>query len=303
MKKILLVADQPGWIFDQHCHQIQKRLSEEYDISIAYRKQNIPEMSNQYDLVYVLDPIPMAYPPARKTIMGLRCQFLFEEHPQGATGLYENGFPGRCVSIKDKCSIFHVVNQNQMNVFKDIVTDKPLVLAQHGIDETLFVRDVNYVKPKRDKLWVSTSGRSSHNKGFGIVQEACLELGFEYRSANYGPQKIPKNQMPDFYKQMDVHVCMSKSEGLNNPLMEASAMGVPVIATKTGAAEELIEDGYNGFLIDRNKESLIAALKKLNDYDLRNIMSERNSIIVKNKWTWAVRIDDFRKMFKLFFSL
>jgi len=128
-------------------------------------------------------------------------------------------------------------------------------------------------------------------------------LGFEYRSANYGPQKISKDQMPNFYKQMDVHVCMSKSEGLNNPLMEASAMGVPVIATKTGAAEELIEDGYNGFLIDRNKESLIAALKKLNDYDLRRKMSERNSIIVKNKWTWANRIDDFRKMFKLFFSL
>lgn len=299
MKKILLVADQPGWIFDRHCHEIQKRLSE-YKVDIAYHRENIPERSKGYDLVYVLDPMPMSYPNPSKTIMGLRCEFLFREHPQGAKGLYENGFPGRCVSIKDKCSIFHVVNKNQFNVFKDVVIDKPLFLAQHGIDEEIFVRE-KYPKVKHEKITVSVSGRGSENKGFHLVQEACKKTDCVLVSAQYGRGQVSKDLMPKFYSCVDVHICMSKTEGLNNTIMEAGAMGVPVISTKSGAAEEMIVDGVSGFLIDRSVDSLCMALNKMKDEKLRQDMGNKfYNEIIKN-WTWKVRIEDFRKMFGKFF--
>jgi hypothetical protein len=80
--------------------------------------------------------------------MGLRCQFLFEEHPQGARGLYENGFSGRCVSIKDKCSVFHVVNQNQMNVFKDISSATASRDLKKGIELGLIEASGNLNKTK-----------------------------------------------------------------------------------------------------------------------------------------------------------
>lgn len=301
MKKILLVADQPNWIFFRHCEEIQKRLTE-FDIEIAYSRSGVVNsIASQYDLIYVLDPMPMVYPPANKTIMGLRCEFLYKEHPQGARGLYEQGFPGRCVSIKDKCSVFHVVNKNQLKAFTPIVTDKPLLLAQHGVDEEIFDK-AKYDKNNIEELIVSVSGRGSSNKGFEIVQKACGELGIKIAGAHYGRRKLPKEEMPLFYNQATVHVCMSKTEGLNNPSIEAGAMGLPVISTRCGAAEEIIKDGESGFLIDRTVDSLKEALIKLQDKDRRLEMGEKLYWEIMTNWTWKVRIEDFGKMFNLYFE-
>jgi len=300
VKKILLVADQPNWTFDYHCKEIQKRLTE-FDIKIAYSRSGVVNsIASQYDLVYVLDPMPMVYPPANKTIMGLRCEFLYKEHPQGPQGLYEQGFPGRCVSIKDKCSIFHVVNRNQLAVFKPIVTDKPLLLAQHGVDEEIF--DKRKYEKNVDGLVVSVSGRGSSNKGFKIVQKACEEMGIKMAGAHYGRRKLPKEKMPLFYNEATVHVCLSKTEGLNNPSIEAGSMGLPLVSTRCGSAEEIIVDGENGFLIDRNIDSLKEALIKLQDKDRRLEMGEKIYQEIMTNWTWKVRIEDFRKMFNMYFG-
>lgn len=300
MKSILLVADEPGWVFERHCKEIQDRLTE-YHIDIAYHRQNIPELSKKYDCVYVCDPMPMLYPPANKTIMGLRNEFLYREHPNGAKGLYKDGFPGRCVSIKDKCCIFHVVNKNLMNVFKDVVIDKPLILVQHGVDENVFDKE-KYQREKHDGIRISGAGRNSPNKGFGIIKKACNELNIKCITAKYGKNKLSKNKMPEFYMQVDVHVCMSKTEGLNNTVLEAGAMGIPVISTRSGAAEEIIRDGKNGYLIERDVQSLISAIRKLENVKLRETMGQELYIEIMNNWKWASRIEDFRKMFNLYFK-
>jgi len=297
MKKMLLVADEPGWIFERHCQEIKKRINE-CQIDIAYHRQNIPEISKEYDLVYVLDPMPMGYPPAEKTIIGLRCEFLYRDHPEGAKGLYERGFPGRCVSIKDKCKVFHVVNKNQMNVFRDIVVDKPLILAQHGIDEEIFDR-AKYTRTEGNVLVASVSGRGSSNKGFEIAQKACCEAGYNISLANYGRHKLSKEKMPLFYNKVNVHICMSLTEGLNNPTMEAGAMGVPVITTDCGAAKEMIVDGVSGLIIERKADSLVNALNKLKDRELRISMGDKFYEEIMKNWTWKTRIEDFRKMFEL----
>ena len=53
---------------------------------------------------------------------------------------------------------------------------------------------------------------------------------------------------------------MSVSEGLPMSIVESLEMGIPVIATPVGGIPEIIEDGYNGFLIDRDKEQLCEKL-------------------------------------------
>lgn len=301
MKKILLVADQPGWVFERHCQEIQKRLTE-FDIDIAYsRQKQVVDLAPNYDCIYVLDPMPMRYPPKDKTIMGLRCEFLYREHPEGAKGLFEKGFPGRCVSIADKCCLFHVVNKNLMEVFKDVVGDTPLLLAQHGVDTDLFDPS-KYERKKSDVLRVSVSGRSSGNKGFNLVSKACEETGSLIVAAQYGRGKRTKEQMPSFYNGVDVHVCMSETEGLSNPILEAGSMGVPVISTHCGAVEEIIQNGHYGLLIDRNVDALKKALEKMMYLDLRVYLGRNLQNEIRKNWSWDVRIEDFRNMFELFFS-
>ena len=232
--------------------------------------------------------------------MGLRCEFLYKEHPGGAKGLYESGFPGRCVSIKDKCCILHMVNKNQMRAFQDVVVDKPLILCQHGIDEICFDRS-KYRKSKNGFV-IGVSGRDSVNKGFGTVKQACDKCGITLLSAQYNHNRLPKERMPEFYNAIDTYVCFSVTEGLHNGTLEAGAMGIPVISTRCGAAEEIIRDGENGLLIDRTEQALVDALNKMKDEKVRIEMGNKLHEEVMKNWTWKVRVEDFRKMFQVFFK-
>jgi len=310
MKKILLVADLKGWVFERHCREIKKRLSHKYHLDITYCRgaPDVRETSKKYDLVYVLDPLPINYPPKEKTIMGLRCQWLYETHPKGAKGLYNNGLPGRCAAPEVRCCMLHVVNKNMLNTFKDIVTDRPLLLAQHGVDETIFNRDLyeekEYSEEPFTPLIVGMSGRkrSDGKKGFDAVQKACKKDGHKFIEASYEGRKLKKKEMPNFYRKMDVYVCFSKSEGLNNPVLEAGAMGIPVISTKCGAAEEIIKQGSNGLLIDRDLNALRDALALLSNTKFRKTASNNMYETIMKKWTWEHRIKDFENMFDMYFE-
>jgi len=47
-----------------------------------------------------------------------------------------------------------------------------------------------------------------------------------------------------------IFVQPSLAEGMSNVILEAMASGLPVVATRTGAAEDIIQDGANGLLVD-----------------------------------------------------
>ena len=296
MKKVLLVADCKGWAFDHHCQEIKKR-SKNFDCDIAYVKHdNIFEKSKDYDIVYVLDPMPFKYPPKEKVIMGLRCEFLYQDHPEGAIGLYEKGFPGKCVDIKDRCSVFHVLTDRQYNVFKDIVLDKPFFKCPHGVNLDLFKMKG---RPLNKMFKVGMAGRpgSLGNKGFDEVAKVCLEMGIELVTAHYGRNKVPFEQMPDFYSKLNAYVCFSESEGLQNPLLEAGAMGVPLISTRVGGAEEIIKHGENGILIDRSEISLKNALYEIRHSWVNQKMSQEIHEEIVNNWGWEKAIEKYEEMF------
>jgi glycosyltransferase involved in cell wall biosynthesis len=48
----------------------------------------------------------------------------------------------------------------------------------------------------------------------------------------------------------DLLVVPSRQDGRPNVVMEAMAMGVPVVASRVGGMAELVLDGYSGFLCD-----------------------------------------------------
>ena len=101
-------------------------------------------------------------------------------------------------------------------------------------------------------------------------------MGFQTNIA----EKIMKSSM---------YVCTSNYEGLSNSMLEALAIGLPVITTDSsgGGAREIITDGENGFLVEvgnyiqmAEKMSLIADNLELSNrisrrsVEIRNILSE-----------------------------
>lgn len=75
----------------------------------------------------------------------------------------------------------------------------------------------------------------------------------------------------DMLAMLDIVACPSRNEGLGLSIMEAQAMGLPVVATRVGGIPGLIQNGETGLLVDpEDSSSLSAALMRLcGDPDLR----------------------------------
>lgn len=75
----------------------------------------------------------------------------------------------------------------------------------------------------------------------GMVPDGCRQqmtfLGF-----------VPRDQLRQYYRKITAYVAPSSYETFGYTILEAMASGLPVIATRTGAIPELIEEGVNGFL-------------------------------------------------------
>jgi len=68
----------------------------------------------------------------------------------------------------------------------------------------------------------------------------------------------------DFFDNSCIFVQPSLSEGMSNVILEAMACGLPVVATRTGAAADIIQDSLNGMLVDAGSvEQICDAVTKI----------------------------------------
>lgn len=81
----------------------------------------------------------------------------------------------------------------------------------------------------------------------GALQKMVRELGLEGHVRFYST--VGTSQMIAFLAMMDVFVMPSRQEGLGLSVMEAQAMGLPVVGSRVGGIPSLIEDGQTGLLI------------------------------------------------------
>jgi sugar transferase (PEP-CTERM/EpsH1 system associated) len=67
-----------------------------------------------------------------------------------------------------------------------------------------------------------------------------------------------RQDVPELLVGMDVLVFSSTREGLSLAMLEAMALGVPVVATRVGGTPELIEDGVTGLLVEPEAPAALA---------------------------------------------
>jgi len=69
------------------------------------------------------------------------------------------------------------------------------------------------------------------------------------------------HDMPSIYRTLDLLVLPSYREGFNTALLEAAAMGLPVVATRIPGCVDAVRDGETGLLVPvRDAQALTAAI-------------------------------------------
>jgi glycosyltransferase involved in cell wall biosynthesis len=108
------------------------------------------------------------------------------------------------------------------------------------------LRAAPIILQKFRKVKFVISGKSFHGEEEKLKTLAS-RLGVEKNVLFYG--YIPDEKLPKLYQAADIFVLPSIYEGMPFTLLEASASGLPVVATRVGGIPEVVSDGENGFLV------------------------------------------------------
>ena len=101
------------------------------------------------------------------------------------------------------------------------------------------------------------------------------------------------------FNAMDIFVQPSLSEAFSQVLIEAMGVGLPVIATDVGGANEVIKNDVNGLLIEPDNTDAIhkAVLRLYNDRELLGRISGAGSKSVRERFTARQMVDRHMELY------
>lgn len=171
-------------------------------------------------------------------------------------------------------------------------------------------------------LLVGAVGRLDAQKGFDVLVEAMAALkSFPIKCVilGEGPERgrlenlVRKHQLeksvwllgeradvPSWLSSFDVYCLPSRWEGLPNALLEAMALGLPVVASAVDGVPEVIDNDKNGLLVPPDSpSSLSAVLRRLvGELPLRGRLGPAAAATIAEKFTLRRMIGEYEEAYK-----
>lgn len=113
--------------------------------------------------------------------------------------------------------------------------------------------------------------------------------------------KVPDHDLPELYRSAHIFVMPTREEktrtsieGFGIVYLEASASGLPIVATDSGGVREAVLDGQTGILVPAgDQEALTRALEQmLEDQDLRARLGRTGRQWVEQEMNWDRAAED-----------
>jgi glycosyltransferase involved in cell wall biosynthesis len=111
--------------------------------------------------------------------------------------------------------------------------------------------------------------------------------------------RLSKEEMVSFYADVDIAVSTHRNEGFGIWVLEALAMGKPVVACNEGGIRDSLEGCPAGILVDGGPQEMArAVLRILKDDALHQQMSEAGPRWIAEKFTKEKMVEDYYRFFQ-----
>jgi glycosyltransferase involved in cell wall biosynthesis len=183
--------------------------------------------------------------------------------------------------------------------------------------------DLEALVPTPGERIVVSAGRLSPDKGFDVLIRAAavactVDPGARFVVFGDGVlrDELPKQaaaagladkmafagfraDLDQLMPHADVFVLPSYNEGLPNVVLEASAAGVPVVATAVSGTPEAVLDGQTGHLVAAGDAPALAnrLLRLLGDAGLRRRMGRAGRALMTGRFTFAAQAEAYLDLF------
>jgi glycosyltransferase involved in cell wall biosynthesis len=137
-------------------------------------------------------------------------------------------------------------------------------------------------------------GRDGHT--LHQLRDLAASLGINKRVIFSGYQET----LPPFYRSFDIFFMSSRREGLPNSILEAMALGLPVVTTDVAGAKELVINGETGFVLpQQDVYGLAEALNTLSDnQDMRWRMGQAGRRRVEREFSFTGRLQRIESLYE-----
>ncbi len=194
-----------------------------------------------------------------------------------------------------------------------------------AVNPVLLKKRIKVTSVEIKHINILSVGRAHWIKGYSYAMDACkllkdkgVEFSYIILGANGSEEllyqiddlglknqvqlldSVPYKDVFSFYDKADVVLLPSLKEGIANVVLEAMAMGVPVVSTDCGGMKEVVEHGVNGWIVPVRDPDAIADVMNsiaLGNWDLNSIVLKARDTI-KDNHLIPSQLDAFDEMYK-----
>jgi len=253
---------------------------------ISLRGSDVPGYSQRFKfLYYFIKPIVVFIWKKSAAVVsnskGLK-ELALQSDPKRTIDIIYNGI---------NIDVFKPGAEKDPNTFKIICASR--LSRRKGF--SYVIDAVNMLREKYPQIRLTIAGGEGDAETELKQQVQDLKLGDVVTFSGY----YVFEEIAPRYRQADVFVFPSNNEGMSNNMLEAMASGLPIVMTPTGGAEELVEDGKNGFLVEfKNSQDIANKIEKLiTDPELVDRMGKRSREIAE-KMSWENVAKDYVELYK-----
>lgn len=308
--KVLLVADAPGWALEKNARDIVKYNDTDILFDVGYSEDLFSDYMRfyrEYDIIHcmykgsffrlVKDRVPLD-----SVTTGIRSYHRWDKKKLAVPPGYNVKPPWTVIRKLRKALL---VNCNCKKLWYLFSPHVRVVHTRYTCDTNTFFPENVRSDGHGDKLivgWAGSLDNHGNKRGFReFIEPICNELpevalSVQAKEKNYTADDA---EMRRFYNSCDLYICASRSEGGPRPVLEASACGVPVLSTDVGLVPELIRDGVNGFIVERNYQAIRnGLLRAVAMRDELPEMGRRARALMEGSFSWEKVIGQWTDFFQ-----